>query len=176
TTIQGSFNMWLPIKKLMNSETFFLDSDPFTTLLEPAADERVISIGSYNHVTGGPDIDSGRGYSANGTVKPDVVAPGVNVSWPVEGESVQSAEGPIRVMSGTSVAAAHVAGMAALLLQWGVTDGNDRLMGNNQVKSILARGAVRNVNALQEGVTYPDPVSGYGKVNIMDSFIQLRIN
>ena len=49
-------------------------------------------------------------------------------------------------------------------------------MGNNQVKSILARGAVRNVNALQEGVTYPDPVSGYGKANIMDSFIQLRIN
>ena len=82
----------------------------------------------------------------------------------------------IRVMSGPSVAAAHVAGMAALLLQWGVTDGNDRLMGNNQVKSILARGAVRNVNALQEGVTYPDPVSGYGKANIMDSFIQLRIN
>ena len=176
TTIQGSFNMWLPIKKLMNSETFFLDSDPFVTLLEPAADERVISIGSYNHVTGGPDIDSGRGYSANGAVKPDVVAPGVNVSWPVEGESVQSAEGAIRVMSGTSVAAAHVAGMAALLLQWGVTDGNDRLMGNNQIKSILARGAVRNVNALQAGVTYPDPVSGYGKANIMDSFIQLRIN
>ena len=82
----------------------------------------------------------------------------------------------MRVMSGTSVAAAHVAGMAALLLQWGVTDGNNRLMGNNQIKSILTRGAVRNVNIEQEGEGYPDPVSGYGRVNIMDSFLQLRIN
>lgn len=180
TTILGKFNMWLNMKKLMSSDTYFLNSNPDTTLLEPSSDERVISVGSYNHRTGSADIDSGRGYNAKGAVKPDVVAPGVNVIWPPYDNRMNSnsvnVHGAMRVMSGTSVAAAHVAGMAALLLQWGVTDGNNRLMGNNQIKSILTRGAVRNVNIEQEGKGYPDPVSGYGKVNIMDSFLQLRIN
>lgn len=180
TTILGTFNIWLNMKKLMGSDTYFLNSNPDTTLLEPSSDERVISVGSYNHRTGSADIDSGRGYNAKGAVKPDVVAPGVNVIWPPYDNSMNSnsvnVHGVMRVMSGTSVAAAHVAGMAALLLQWGVTDGNNRLMGNNQIKSILTRGAVRNVNIEQEGGEYPDPVSGYGRVNIMDSFLQLRIN
>lgn len=180
TTILGTFNMWLNMKKLMGSDTYFLNSNPDTTLLEPSSDERVISVGSYNHRTGSADIDSGRGYNAKGAVKPDVVAPGVNVIWPPYDNNINSnsvnVHGVMRVMSGTSVAAAHVAGMAALLLQWGVTDGNNRLMGNNQIKSILTRGAVRNVNIEQEGEGYPDPVSGYGRVNIMDSFLQLRIN
>lgn len=180
TTILGTFNMWLNMKKLMGSDTYFLNSNPDTTLLEPSSDERVISVGSYNHRTGSADIDSGRGYNAKGVVKPDVVAPGVNVIWPPYDNNINSnsvnVHGVMRVMSGTSVAAAHVAGMAALLLQWGVTDGNNRLMGNNQIKSILTRGAVRNVNIEQEGEGYPDPVSGYGRVNIMDSFLQLRIN
>lgn len=57
----------------------------------------------------------------------------------------------------------------------GVTDGNDRLMGNNQIKSILAKGAVRNPDIDGDVFVYPDPVSGYGKVNIMNSFLQLRI-
>lgn len=180
TTILGTFNMWLNMKKLMGSDTYFLNSNPDTTLLEPSSDERVISVGSYNHRTGSADIDSGRGYNAKGAVKPDVVAPGVNVIWPPYDNNINSnsvnVHGVMRVMSGTSVAAAHVAGMAALLLQWGVTDGNNRLMGNNQIKSILTRGAVRNVNIEQDGEGYPDPVSGYGRVNIMDSFFQLRIN
>ena len=180
TTILGTFNMWLNMKKLMSSDTYFLNSNPDTTLLEPSSDERVISVGSYNHRTGSADIDSGRGYNAKGAVKPDVVAPGVNVIWPPYDNRMNSnsvnVHGVMRVMSGTSVAAAHVAGMAALLLQWGVTDGNNRLMGNNQIKSILTRGAVRNINIEQEGEGYPDPVFGYGKVNIMNSFLQLRIN
>jgi hypothetical protein len=65
--------------------------------------------------------------------------------------------------------------MAALLFQWGVTDGNDRLMGNNQVKSILTRGAQRDVNSANPVDTYPNPTSGYGKANILESFLQLRI-
>lgn len=167
TTIQGIFNVWLPIKKLMDSDTFFLDSVPEITLLEPSADGKLISVGAYNQNSGSADIDSGRGYNAMGIVKPDIVAPGTDI----EVESVS----PKRIVSGTSVAAAYVAGMAALLLQWGVVDGNDRLMGNNQVRSILARGAVRSATIVEEGVGYPDNISGYGRANILDSFLQLRI-
>jgi hypothetical protein len=145
--VSGQFNMWLNMKKLIGSNTYFLRSNPDTTLLEPSADGRVISVGSYNRRTGGIDVDSGRGYNARGEVKPDIVAPGVGI----------------------------VVGMAALLFQWGVTDGNDRLMGNNQVKSILTRGAQRDVNSANPVDTYPNPTSGYGKANILESFLQLRI-
>jgi subtilisin family serine protease len=145
--VSGQFNMWLNMKKLIGSNTYFLRSNPDTTLLEPSADGRVISVGSYNQRTGGIDVDSGRGYNARGEVKPDIVAPGVGI----------------------------VAGMAAILFQWGVTDGNDRLMGNNQVKSILTRGAQRDVNSANPVDTYPNPTSGYGKANILESFLQLRI-
>ncbi len=66
TNILGSFNAWLPIKAYLSSDTYMLRSIPDTTLTEISADSRVISVGSYNHVTGAVDIDSGRGYAALG--------------------------------------------------------------------------------------------------------------
>jgi subtilisin family serine protease len=171
--VQGQFNMWLNMKKLIGSDAYFLRSNPDTTLLEPSADGRVISVGSCNHRTGGIDVDSGRGYNARGEVKPDVVAPGVGIV--TNYASNAKIMGFQTTITGTSASSAHVAGMAALLFQWGVTDGNDRLMGNNQVKSILTRGAQRDVNSANPVDTYPNPTSGYGKANILESFLQLRI-
>ena len=162
TNIVGSYNAWLPLKEFLTGDTFFLQSDPSTTLTEPSAAERVISVGAYNHVTGAAYISSGRGYTANDMVKPDLVAPGVDVY------GVKAGGGYTR-KTGTSVAAAHTAGAAALLLTWGVFYKNLPYMGNNEVKSILIRGAVRDNNVL-----YPDNVYGYGKLDLMESFIKIR--
>ncbi|MBO5459561.1 MAG: S8 family serine peptidase, partial [Lachnospira sp.] len=162
TNIVGSYNAWLPLKEFLTGDTFFLQSDPSTTLTEPSAAERVISVGAYNHVTGAAYISSGRGYTANDMVKPDLVAPGVDVY------GVKAGGGYTR-KTGTSVAAAHTAGAAALLLTWGVFYKNLPYMGNNEVKSILIRGAVRDNNVL-----YPDDVYGYGKLDLMESFIKIR--
>lgn len=57
----------------------FLNSNPSTTLTEPGAAERVISVGAYNHITDASYVASGRGYTATGLIKPDFVAPGVDV-------------------------------------------------------------------------------------------------
>lgn len=162
TNIVGSYNAWLPLKEFLTGDTFFLQSDPSTTLTEPSAAERVISVGAYNHVTGAAYISSGRGYTANDMVKPDLVAPGVDVY------GVKAGGGYTR-KTGTSIAAAHTAGAAALLLTWGVFYKNLPYMGNNEVKSILIRGAVRDNN-----VVYPDNVYGYGKLDLMESFIKIR--
>lgn len=162
TNIVGSYNAWLPLKEFLTGDTFFLQSDPSTTLIEPSAAERVISVGAYNHMTGAAYISSGRGYTANDMVKPDLVAPGVDVY------GVKAGGGYTR-KTGTSIAAAHTAGAAALLLTWGVFYKNLPYMGNNEVKSILIRGAVRDNN-----VVYPDNVYGYGKLDLMESFIKIR--
>ena len=162
TNIVGRYNAWLPLKQFLSGDTYFLNSNPSTTLTEPGAAERVISVGAYNHITDASYVASGRGYTATGLVKPDFVAPGVDVYGVRAG-------GGYTTRTGTSVAAAHAAGAAALLLTWGVTDGNLPYMGTNEVKSVLIRGAKR-----ENSTVYPNNIYGYGKMDVIEAFNKLR--
>lgn len=162
TNIVGRYNAWLPLKQFLSGDTYFLNSNPSTTLTEPGAAERVISVGAYNHITDASYVASGRGYTATGLIKPDFVAPGVDVYGVRAG-------GGYTTRTGTSVAAAHAAGAAALLLTWGVTDGNLPYMGTNEVKSVLIRGAKRENNTV-----YPNNIYGYGKMDVIEAFHKLR--
>lgn len=162
TNIVGRYNAWLPLKQFLSGDTYFLNSNPSTTLTEPGAAERVISVGAYNHITDASYVASGRGYTATGLIKPDFVAPGVDVYGVRAG-------GGYTTRTGTSVAAAHAAGAAALLLTWGVTNGNLPYMGTNEVKSVLIRGAKRENNTV-----YPNNIYGYGKMDVIEAFHKLR--
>ena len=163
TNIEGIYNAWLPLRQFVTGDTFFLNASPYTTLLEPSANDWLITVGAYDHINQAAYIDSGRGYTAQGLVKPDIVAPGVRVYGPVPGEGYS-------YRSGTSVSAAHVAGASALLLTWGVYYQYMPYMGTSDVKHILIRGAERNVNEM-----YPNRISGYGKMNLINSITQLRV-
>ena len=66
-------------------------------------------------------------------------------------------------MSGTSIAAAHAAGAAALFLSWGVTNKNREVIGNTEIKR-------------QNSEQYPNVTSGYGMLDISGAFDQMRIN
>lgn len=162
TNIVGRYNAWLPLKQFLSGDTYFLNSNPSTTLTEPGAAERVISVGAYNHITDASYAASGRGYTATGLIKPDFVAPGVDVYGVRAG-------GGYTTRTGTSVAAAHAAGAAAILLTWGVTDGNLPYMGTNEVKSVLIRGAKR-----ENSTVYPNNIYGYGKMDVIEAFNKLR--
>lgn len=162
TNIVGRYNAWLPLKQFLSGDTYFLNSNPSTTLTEPGAAERVISVGAYNHITDASYAASGRGYTATGLIKPNFVAPGVDVYGVRAG-------GGYTTRTGTSVAAAHAAGAAALLLTWGVTDGNLPYMGTNEVKSVLIRGAKR-----ENSTVYPNNIYGYGKMDVIEAFNKLR--
>lgn len=164
TNLPGYFNAWITPRFLSASDAYFLESDVDTTLVEPACAARVITVGAYNHNTGGSDINSSRGYTADSRVKPDIVAPGVDVY------GVGGVKGYKR-MSGTSIAAAHAAGAAALFLSWGVTNKNREVIGNTEIKSYLIRGAKRR-NSEQ----YPNVTAGYGMLDISGAFDQMRIN
>ncbi len=89
---------------------------------------------------------SARGPSPWGEVKPELVAPGVDVWSTFPG-------GGYALGDGTSMAAPHVAGVAALLLQ-----ANDALTPD-QIEAIL------RATARPLGTTTPDPASGWGVVN-----------
>lgn len=89
---------------------------------------------------------SARGISPWQETKPDLVAPGVSVSSTLPG-------GGLGQMSGTSMAAPHVSGVAALVLQ--ARPG----LAPQAVKEVLRR------TARPLGGRLPDPASGWGLVN-----------
>lgn len=163
TNIKGSYNAWLPLKQFSGQDIYFLKSDPDTTLTVPAAADGVISVGAYNHYTGAAYYESGRGYSADGRIKPDFVAPGAGVYGIAPSGGVK--------VTGTSYAAAYAGGCVALLYSYQVNVKNSQMINHNDIKAQLIRGAVRS-----EYMVYPNPVAGYGKLNIYTTFNMMRIS
>ena len=83
--------------------------DPYTTITAPGNSPYVITAGAYDAYSKSIYLNSGRGYTRNQQVKPDLCAPGVKVSGPGIRDSYVQRDG-------TSVAAALTAGSCALLM------------------------------------------------------------
>lgn len=156
--INGQFHIWLPIEEFAEEDTVFLRPNPDTTLTTPSAAAEPITFGAYNHRTNSLYIHSGRGFTRTGNIKPDLVAPGVDIYGAFPG-------GRFGTKSGTSIAAAHGAGAAALLLEWGIVQKNYPEMRTIDIKSLMIRGANRT-----SGVAYPNKASGYGALDLFRIF------
>lgn len=160
--VQGNFDMWMPGGGILNRGTGFLYPSEMTTLTIPSTAEKVISVAAYNSRTNQPADFSGRGYTrVTRQIKPDLAAPGVGIVSAAPG-------GGYGVKSGTSMATPFVAGSAALLMQWGIVDGNDPYLYGEKVKAYLIKGA-RRLAAFEE---YPNPQIGHGVLCLRDSLPQ----
>lgn len=154
----GIYHMWLPAGNFVSSDTGFTKSSPDVTLTIPSTSYNVITVGAYNGRTGSYADFSGRGYTrVIRTVKPDIVAPGVNIMSPAPG-------GGYSVQSGTSMAAPFVTGAAALLMQWGIVKGRDPYMYGAKIKAQLIRGAVP-----LRSVPVPSERAGWGALCVRKS-------
>ena len=163
------FNAWLPISSFISPETKFVTSDPRVTITSPGVTETAICTCAYDYTNGNLYIENSRGYTADGRVKPDLLAPGVNIIGDGPG-------GEQVIRSGTSVAAAYTAGCSALLLEWSYGRKLIRNINGNQIRGYLRRGAVRpgTSGGLLELRQYPNPEWGYGLLNIYNTFESLR--
>ena len=161
--IRETFHLWLPIRGFITDETYFLRPDPDTTITDPGNARYPITVTAYDHTKNSIYIHASRGYSLSGQIKPDLAAPGVNIL----GASVSGRR--LTRMSGTSVSAAHLAGAAAILLNWGVLNANYPYLNTPVLKSIFVRGAQRN-----PALTYPNREFGYGTLNLYEAFLHLR--
>jgi subtilisin family serine protease len=110
---------------------------------------------------------SSRGPAVDGSAKPDIAAPGVDVlsSWNTGDDQYDR-------LSGTSMACPHVSGAVALLIQ-----NNPALAGNQTaVMQVLTKGALQegltgsgqNCDGIDD-VTFPNRVFGYGMLHVPKS-------
>lgn len=161
--VTGAFHIWLPSRGFISDTTYFLRPDPDTLVTGPGNSQYALTVSAYDHTTGGIYIHSSRGFSRSGQIKPDLAAPGVNIT----GAGLRS--GFVQ-RSGTSAAAAHAAGAAAILLHWGILERNDPFMNTSAIKTYLIRGAKRN-----PALTYPNREFGYGTLDLYQAFLRLRL-
>lgn len=133
---QGEYNIWMPIQNFIGDGTYFLEASPDITLTNSSNARRSITVGAYNHLNNSIYLDTGRGYTSSGDIKPDLVAPGVDVYGPAPGNRY------VR-RSGTSIAATHVCGAFAQIYEWAIKRGNETSVNGIQIKRYLIRGAQR---------------------------------
>ena len=155
----GNFDMWLPISEGLNVNTKFLEPVVYNTLGIPATVKNVISVGSYNYLVDIISPFSGRGEKYNGQyIKPDIVAPGEGIYSAIPNRGFDK-------KTGTSMAAPQVTGAAALMMQWGIVNGNDPYLYGERVKYFLILGSKKT----RQDIEYPDAGWGYGELCLRES-------
>ncbi len=164
--VTGQYEMWLPSDNVLNRGTGFLFPTDATTLTIPSSASRAISVGAYDARTFAYADFSGRGFTRlMNLVKPDLVAPGVEVV-------TAAARGGYAAFTGTSFATPFVTGSAALLMEWGIVRGNDPYLYGEKVKAYLRRGA-KELLGFEE---YPNEEVGYGALCTAQSFPNSQID
>ncbi len=158
----GKFHMWLPVQEFLSGEVYFVQADPDTTLAEPGSSLVAMTVAFYNGIDNSVDINSGRGYTRDGRIKPDYAVPGVMVTGAgLNNEFV--------VRSGSSVAAGIAAGASALLMEWVLRQPDIRGVSSSQIRNIILLGTEQ-----LPGAESPNREWGYGAMNLYRSLDILR--
>ena len=154
----GRFHLWLPSAAILNANTRFLEPEPYITLTIPSTARRTVAVGAYDSRSRTYADFSGRGDTRDGRERPLLAAPGVDVVTTVPGGGYAAA-------TGTSFATPFVTGAAALLMQWGITDGNDPFLYGEKAAAYLKKGA----QPLPAFRAYPNPQIGWGTLCVRES-------
>ena len=159
---EGNYNLWLPGGRVLNSMTGFYRPTATETLTIPSTAAKVVTVGAYDSRLNAFADFSGRGGKQLAYFKPDLVAPGVDVTAPAPG-------GGYSGMTGTSFAVPFVTGAAALMMEWGIARKNDPFLWGEKVKAYLRRGA----QPLPGFEKYPNESVGWGRLCFVESMPEI---
>ncbi len=179
---QGFWDAWVDTSSCSFPGAFFVpgegyDIDPHDTIGIPGTAQNVVTVGAYvtktswrgmnnqtlgisNAATGGIASFSSLGPTRDGRIKPDVVAPGILIASARSSAIPRAETDPDpyhRILAGTSMAAPHVAGAIALMIQYAPN------LEATEIPRILRETARLDANTglLKAG----SPVWGFGKVD-----------
>lgn len=158
----GIYNIYLPMTEFLSEEVYFLRPSPDSTLTVPSSAELPMAVGGYDARTEAFFIESGRGFALDGEIKPDVIAPAVNVY-------AQNPFGRYDTITGTSAAAAIASGAAALLMEWNIKYLDNRVANSIEIKNQLINGTQKLDNQL-----YPNREEGYGRLDVYQAILNMR--
>lgn len=156
----GELRLYMPSAVVRSENTRFLLPSPAQTLTIPSTAQKVIAVGAYNAYVRSYAAFSGRGDAGSDRAensKPDLAAPGVNIR-------IGEGEGGA-VVSGTSYATPFVTAAAALLMEYGIVQGNDPFLYGEKVKAYLHAGA----RQLPGYDMWPNDQVGWGALCVSES-------
>jgi len=153
----GEFDIYLPNANLISPNTRFLDPESFSTITLYGTTENVITVGGFNDRTDSMWIGSSKGpVKQSTTVKPDIVAPGVDIISTFINQSYTKA-------TGTGVSSSLTCGVLALIMEYISEQGSyqRKVLYTEVLKTYLMLGATRN-----SIYSYPNNSQGYGVLNL----------
>ena len=156
--LTGRYDAWLPQQGLTVGTTRFSFPDPFGTITNPSNSIYIVTAAAYNQNNYNLVDYSGMAFLDFYIDRIDVAAGGVNAI-------TVAPDNKISIVNGTSVSAAVVAGVCAMLFQWGIVNGNDPYIYSQTLKAYLAKGAIA-----RGGDITPNPYWGYGILNVPKIF------
>jgi subtilisin family serine protease len=154
----GRYDAWMLQSELLSVDTKFLKSDETITLMLPSTAQNILTGTYFNEVANKLPVESGRGYTRDRRIKPGVAVGGTNIL-------TVGLNGRYIVASGDAMAGGILAGITALLLQWGIVQENDIQMFPSRIRIYLIAACTK-----QEGVQYPNREVGYGVLSINELF------
>ncbi len=164
--IHGDFNVYLPNKSIIDPSTRFVDSTSSATITFIGLANPIITIGTYSDKTNSLWIGSSKGNLSGNKVRPDIIAPGVDIISTYNFDEYNTA-------TGTGVSSSIVCGSLALIMEYLQEESRVPKLSlfTEPLRTYLMIGATR-----QEIYTYPNISQGYGIFNLRDTFRQIARN
>ena len=126
--LDGKFNVWIPQEGISLGDTHLSPSDPYGTLMNPSSSDYIVAVAAYNQNNNNVLAYSGMAFVDNYKNIIDVAAGGVNTLAVAPNNKTS-------IVNGTSVAAAIVSGVCAMLFEWGIINKNDPYIYSQSIKT-----------------------------------------
>ncbi len=142
----------------------------YSVAVPPAIYDSVFSVGATSQSDWNADFSSLGPVDVDGSerLKPDIAAPGVDVTSSVPGGGYEN-------MSGTSMACPHVSGLVALIVSAAPSLAGDP----DEIEDIIKNSAVPLTSSIECGdyaaESYPNPIFGHGRIDVGEAIAQIEI-